>query len=124
MKGEGRGTGSSEVGRSTLRTMTAADLGAVLVLEHDLFGEDAWSRRMLEFIGMPWDPQCLNFHQTQRVIITASRWQVRQRINAASVVRWRNYEKYVAPLRQLLDLVASGQRPSAAGSPPAHPTSP
>ena len=86
--------------------------------------QEYWSRRMLEFIGLPWDPQCLDFHQTQRVIITASRWQVRQRINAASVARWRNYEKYVAPLRQLLDLVASQQRPSAAGSPPAHPTSP
>jgi [ribosomal protein S18]-alanine N-acetyltransferase len=37
-----------ELGGGTLRTMTAADLDAVLVLEHELFGEDAWSRRMLE----------------------------------------------------------------------------
>ena len=36
-----------EVG-GTLRTMTAADLDAVLALEGELFGEDAWSRRMLE----------------------------------------------------------------------------
>jgi tetratricopeptide (TPR) repeat protein len=86
--------------------------------------QEYWSRRMLEFIGMPWNPQCLDFHQTQRVIITASRWQVRQRINAESVGRWRNYEKYVAPLRPLLDLVASGRPPSPAGSPPAHPTPP
>ena len=35
-------------GGRALRVMTAADLDAVLVLEHDLFGEDAWSRRMLE----------------------------------------------------------------------------
>ena len=33
---------------ATLRSMTAADLDAVLVLEDELFGEDAWSRRMLE----------------------------------------------------------------------------
>jgi ribosomal-protein-alanine N-acetyltransferase len=39
---------NGEVGRSTLRTMTPADLDAVLLLEHELFGEDAWSRRMLE----------------------------------------------------------------------------
>jgi hypothetical protein len=84
--------------------------------------QEYWSRRMLEFIGMPWNPQCLDFHQTQRVIITASRWQVRQRINAEAVGRWRNYEKYVAPLRPLLDLVASARPPSAAGLPPAHPT--
>jgi hypothetical protein len=56
----------------------------------------------VNFIGLPWHPQCLEFHQTQRVVITASRWQVRQRLNAASVGRWRNYENYVAPLRQLL----------------------
>jgi [ribosomal protein S18]-alanine N-acetyltransferase len=42
-------TGNGEVGAGgALRTMTAADLDAVLVLEHDLFGEDAWSRQMLE----------------------------------------------------------------------------
>jgi len=61
-----------------------------------------WTRRMLEFIGLAWDPQCLEFHRTDRVVITASRWQVRQRINAGSVGRWRNYENYIAPLRHLV----------------------
>jgi [ribosomal protein S18]-alanine N-acetyltransferase len=32
----------------TLRTMTPADIDAVLVLERSLFGEEAWSRQMLE----------------------------------------------------------------------------
>jgi [ribosomal protein S18]-alanine N-acetyltransferase len=32
----------------TLRTMTPADLDAVLVLERSLFAEEAWSRQMLE----------------------------------------------------------------------------
>ncbi len=53
---EGRGAaseGDGEVGgeRGTgrlLRTMTSADIEAVLGLEHDLFGEEAWSRQMLE----------------------------------------------------------------------------
>ncbi len=51
---------------------------------------------MLEFIGLPWDPRCLDFHQTERIVITASRWQVRQKISTASVGRWRNYEQYLA----------------------------
>ena len=34
--------------RRLLRTMTSADIDAVLVLEHELFGEEAWSRHMLE----------------------------------------------------------------------------
>lgn len=64
--------------------------------------QESWSRRMVEFIGLPWDPRCLDFHQTQRVVITASRWQVRQQITATSAGRWRNYEKHVAPLRHLI----------------------
>jgi sulfotransferase family protein len=67
--------------------------------------QEAWTRRMLEFIGLPWNPRCLDFHRTERAVITASRWQVRQQLTAASVGRWRNYERYVAPLRPLVSLV-------------------
>jgi tetratricopeptide (TPR) repeat protein len=70
--------------------------------------QEHWTRRMLEFVGLPWDPRCLDFHRTERVVITASRAQVRQKINARSVGRWRNYEPYLAPLRPLLELVGGG----------------
>ena len=70
--------------------------------------QEDWTRRMLEFVGLPWDPRCLDFHRTERVVITASRWQVRQKINARSIGRWRNYEQYLAPLRPLLELVSGG----------------
>jgi hypothetical protein len=63
---------------------------------------EGWTRRMLEFIGLPWDPKCLEFHQTDRVVITASKWQVRQKISATSIGRWRNYEKHLKPLRHLV----------------------
>jgi hypothetical protein len=63
---------------------------------------EGWTRRMLEFIGLPWDPKCLEFHQTDRVVITASKWQVRQKISASSIGRWRNYKDYVAPLQHLV----------------------
>jgi len=65
--------------------------------------QEGWTRRMLDFVGLPWNPKCLDFHATDRVVITASKWQVRQKINTASAGRWRNYEKYVAPLRHLVD---------------------
>jgi tetratricopeptide (TPR) repeat protein len=64
--------------------------------------QEGWTRRMLEFIGLPWDARCLEFQETERVVITASRWQVRQRITNASVGRWRNYRKHLAPLMHLL----------------------
>jgi tetratricopeptide (TPR) repeat protein len=65
--------------------------------------QEGWTRRMLDFVGLPWDPKCLDFHATDRVVITASKWQVRQKINAASAGRWRNYEKFVGPLMGLVE---------------------
>jgi len=65
--------------------------------------QEGWSRRMVEFVGLPWDPQCLDFHKTERVVATNSNWQVRQKIHAASAGRFRNYEKYVEPLQRLMD---------------------
>jgi hypothetical protein len=70
--------------------------------------QERWTGRMLEFIELPWEPQCLEFHRAERVVITASKWQVRQSINAASVGRWRNYERYVGPLEALLRKPAHG----------------
>ncbi len=63
--------------------------------------QEGWTRRMLEFIGLPWDPRCLAFHETERAVITASKWQVRQKIYSKSAGRWRNYEKHLGPLRGL-----------------------
>jgi len=68
-----------------------------------LADQEGWTRRMLDFIGVPWDPKCLNFHETDRVVITASRWQVRQRLNSSSAGRWRNYARHLAPLEYLVE---------------------
>jgi hypothetical protein len=65
--------------------------------------QEGWTRRMLDFAGLPWDPNCLDFHQTDRVVITTSKWQVRQKMHAASAGRWRNYAAHVGPLRGLPD---------------------
>jgi len=61
--------------------------------------QETWSRKMLEFIGLEWDPRCLDFHTNKRQVVTASAWQVRQKIYASSVARWRNYEKFIGPLK-------------------------
>lgn len=66
--------------------------------------QEEWSRRILSFIGLEWDERCLNFHNTQRTVATASAWQVRQKLYASSVGRWRNYEKFIGPLRELQHL--------------------
>jgi Flp pilus assembly protein TadD len=63
--------------------------------------QETWSRKILEFIGLEWDPRCLDFHTNKRQVVTASAWQVRQKIYKNSVARWRNYEKHLGPLKTL-----------------------
>jgi len=61
-----------------------------------------WGRRMLAHLGLPWDPRCLESHLTDRPVLTASSWQVRQPIGKGSIGRWRRYERYLEPLREAL----------------------
>ncbi len=64
--------------------------------------QENWTRRMLEFIGLPWDARTLEFYKTDRPVMTASRWQVRQKIHGTSAGRWRHYEKFLGPLKMAL----------------------
>jgi hypothetical protein len=66
--------------------------------------QERWTRRMLDFLGVEWDDRCLEFHTAERPVLTASFWQVRQKVYNRSVGRWRKYEKYIGPLRELREL--------------------
>jgi tetratricopeptide (TPR) repeat protein len=69
-----------------------------LAYEDLVADQERWSRAMVTFIGLDWDPGCLEFERTERTVMTASLWQVRQKMHARSVGRSRNYEKFVTPL--------------------------
>jgi tetratricopeptide (TPR) repeat protein len=60
------------------------------------------SRRLIEFLGLDWEPACLEFYRTQRPVLTASSWQVRQPLFHRSVGRWRRYERHLEPLLEVL----------------------
>jgi tetratricopeptide (TPR) repeat protein len=65
--------------------------------------QERWSRQMVEFAGLDWDPRCLNFDAVRpsagdRTILTFSKWQARQKISKSSMARWRNYEPFIGPL--------------------------
>jgi tetratricopeptide (TPR) repeat protein len=60
------------------------------------------TRRMLEFVDAEWNSACLNFHKSDRFVSTSSYDQVRQPIYTSSVCRWRNYEKHIEPLKEIL----------------------
>ena len=72
----------------------------------DLEGQ---ARRLVAHCGLDWDPRCLDFHTTQRLVRTASAAQVRQPIYAGSVGRWRDYQPFLGPLIEALGPLARGE---------------
>jgi tetratricopeptide (TPR) repeat protein len=60
------------------------------------------SRRLIEFLGLDWDPGCLEFHRTERPVFTASAWQVRQPLFRGAVGHWRHYKAHLRPLLEVL----------------------
>ena len=62
------------------------------------------SRKLIDWLGLEWDPACLNFHQTRREVRTPSATQVRQPIYSRSVGRWRHYVNDLRPLIEELGL--------------------
>ncbi|GHE98311.1 tetratricopeptide repeat-containing sulfotransferase family protein [Thalassotalea profundi] len=53
------------------------------------------TERLLSFIGLPWEDNCLNFHRYENQVKTASVWQVRQPLYSSSSGRWKNYKKFI-----------------------------
>ncbi len=60
------------------------------------------TRRLVAFCGLEWDERCLRFHETQRVVRTASALQVRQGMYRSSVGKWKRYEMHLQPLLEVL----------------------
>ena len=56
------------------------------------------SRRLIEYIGLEWDENCLQFYQSDRLIRTASITQVRQPIYKNSISHWKAYQPYLSDL--------------------------
>ena len=54
--------------------------------------------RVLDFLGLPYDPACERFHERESRVRTVSRAQVRQPVNASGIGRWRAYAAQLAPL--------------------------
>ena len=83
-----------------------ATLPADVLLEvqyEDLVGDPgAHSRRLLEFLGLPWEDAVLRFHENATPSATASAVQVRQPVHQASVGKWRAHASRLTVLRDRL----------------------
>lgn len=78
--------------------------GAVhrLINERLIENPEGEVRRMLDYLGLPFDPACLEFHKNQRAVRTPSAEQVRKPINREGVDYWRHYEPWLGELKQAL----------------------
>lgn len=56
------------------------------------------AKRLIEFLGLPWNKKCLDFHKSDRPVKTASVAQVRKPIYKTSVKRWKKYGAGLLPL--------------------------
>jgi tetratricopeptide (TPR) repeat protein len=59
-------------------------------------------RSLFEYLDLPFEPQVLQFHQTQRGVRTASAAQVRQPLNRKGIGQWRRYADWLGPLEDAL----------------------
>jgi tetratricopeptide (TPR) repeat protein len=59
-------------------------------------------RRLLDYLGLAFEPQCLEFHKTERAVRTASSEQVRRPIYRDATDAWRAYDQHLGPLKAAL----------------------
>lgn len=78
--------------------------GRMLEIDYEdlVENQEQVTRRLIDFVGLPWDDACLRPHELQRTVLTASVWQVRQPVYKRSAGRWKNYEAHLAPLREAM----------------------
>jgi hypothetical protein len=65
-------------------------------------------RRLLDYIGVPFAPECLEFHTNKRAVRTPSAEQVRRPINRDGVDYWRHYEPWLGDLKEALGPALEG----------------
>lgn len=74
--------------------------GDILTVKYEevIAAPEAQVRRVLDFLGLPFEAGCLEFHRSAAPVRTASVWQVRERLHDRSIGRWKHYESYLRSL--------------------------
>jgi tetratricopeptide (TPR) repeat protein len=69
-------------------------------LNYEFFTENQLeeTKRLLNFVGLPWEDACVNFHESNRPVKTASSAQVKKELYTGSSQAWRKYEEFLEPL--------------------------
>jgi hypothetical protein len=74
-----------------------------VVYEELVVEQERVSRELVDFLDLQWDSACLRFHESERLVATASHAQVRRPLYSSSCGRFRNYESHIAGLRDAID---------------------
>ena len=61
------------------------------------------TKKLIAFCDLPWEDECLQFEKNERMVLTPSNWQVRQKLYDSSVGRWQKYEKHLLELKAFLE---------------------
>ena len=73
-----------------------------VIYERMVDDTEAETRALLEACGLAFEPACLRFHETERVVRTASAEQVRRPIYREAKTQWRAFESHLEPLKAAL----------------------
>ena len=65
--------------------------------------QESETRRLLNALGLDFEPQCLDIQSNPAASTTASSVQIREAVHTRSVGRWRNYAEELEPLRAKLE---------------------
>ena len=74
-----------------------------LPYEQMVQNQEALTKQLLDYLELPWDPNCLNFHKHDRIVQTASLVQVRKPIYQTSIKRWQYFADDLQPLLRIVE---------------------
>ena len=79
--------------------------GALITVQYEdvVADTETQAKRLIEFLGLPWDDKCLDFHKSDRPVKTASVAQVRKPIYKSAVQRWKKYGQGLQPLADAIE---------------------
>lgn len=79
-----------------------------VIYERMVDNTEAEVRALLDHCGLPFEPACLAFHETERAVRTPSSEQVRRPIYREGTESWKPFEPWLGPLKVALgDVLAA-----------------
>lgn len=66
--------------------------------------QESETRRMLEYVGLPWRSRCLDFHKNGLTVASASASQVKRPMYRGSSEAWRKFSGHLSPMLKILEL--------------------